>query len=170
MAITFTALGKINVGSGGQASLEFTSISSVYDDLIILLSARSARVDTDDTIRIDFNSYAGTNLSSIRIEGTGSSRSSSTDSSNISFRIGAANLTASTFGNTKIYLPNYTLSGNKQILIENVTENNSTTSWQSFNYGNWASSSAITSIKLVSANSANFAQHTTADLYGIKNT
>lgn len=170
MALTYIPIATTTVGSGGATDIQFTSIPSTYTDLVILLSLRSARVDTDDTIRIDFNSFASTSLSSRRLEGNGASASSTTDASNISFRTLAANQFASTFGNTIIYIPNYADSNNKRVSIDNVTENNATTAWASLSGGIWSSSSAITAIKIFSANSANFAQYSTATLYGINST
>jgi len=170
MALTYTAIATVTVGSGGAADIQFTSIPGTYTDLLLLLSLRSARVDTDDTIRIDFNSFAGTNLQSRRIEGNGASASCANDASNISFRTLEANPTASNFGNNVIYIPNYAGSNNKSVSIDNVTENNATTAWASLSAGLWSSSSAITAIKVFSANSANLAQYSTATLYGIKNT
>lgn len=171
MAITYKAISTVTVtASGGAADIQFTSIPATETDLLILLSLRSARADTDDTIRLDFNSFAGTNLQSRRIEGNGSTVSASADGSFISFRTLAANHTASTFGNVSIYIANYAGSTNKSVSIDNVTENNATTAWASLNAGLWSSSSAISAIKIYSANSANLAQYTTATLYGIKNT
>jgi hypothetical protein len=46
MANTFTLIASSTVGSGGAASIDFTSISSTYTDLVVKLSLRN----TEDTI------------------------------------------------------------------------------------------------------------------------
>ena len=43
MATTYTLISSVTVGSGGAASIEFTSIPSTYTDLVLKLSARSSR-------------------------------------------------------------------------------------------------------------------------------
>ena len=40
MALTYTALASVTVGSGGAANIEFTSIPGTYTDLVMLVSLR----------------------------------------------------------------------------------------------------------------------------------
>jgi hypothetical protein len=82
--------------------------------------------------------------------------------------IPAATSTANTFGNVAIYIPNYTSSNNKSISVDGVGENNATTAFADLYAGLWANSSAITSITLYNIIS-DFAEFSTATLYGIKN-
>jgi hypothetical protein len=169
MAATFTKIATVTVGSGGAAHIEFTSIPATYTDLYIALSIRSARADTDDQILIDFNSYAGTNLSYRNLVGNGASASSANGSTGIYVRIDAANNTASTFTSAYYYIPNYAGSNYKSLSVDSAFENNSTTAYLNMVAGLWSSTSAITSLKIYSANSENIAQYSTATLYGIKN-
>jgi len=75
------------------------------------------------------------------------------------------------FSNSEYYIPNYTLSNNKSVSVDGVTEKNAATDiYMSLVSGLWANSSAITSLKLMPMYSLSFAQHSTATLYGIKNT
>lgn len=167
MATTYNKIATVTVGSGGAANIEFTSIPATYTDLCLVLSLRSARSDTDDSVALEFNS-SSTNLSMRRILGTGSSASSASTST-IPIRLVADTATASTFGNTCIYIPNYASSNYKSVFIDNVTEANATLAFAELVAGLWSSSSAITSIKLTSQNAANVKQYSTATLYGIKN-
>jgi hypothetical protein len=84
-----------------------------------------------------------------------------------------ASSTSNTFGNTEFYIPNYTGSQNKSLSVDGVTENNTSSTYMlSLSSSIWADTSAITSITLYAVNvgSANkFVEHTTATLYGIKN-
>jgi hypothetical protein len=167
MANTFELIASVTA-SGSSSSIEFTSIPSTYTDLCLDLSIRSARVDTDDTIYMDFNAYAGTNLSQRRLEGNGSSVSSSS-ASLIAFRANAANNTASTFTSAMIYLPNYASSNNKSLSLDSAFENNSSTAYLNLIAGLWSSTTAISSLKVYPASASNFAQYSTAYLYGVKN-
>jgi hypothetical protein len=166
MPDTFTLIQAVTVGSGGQAAIDFTSIPSTYTDLYVALSGRSTRSAASDFAQIQFNGSTA-NLSGRYLLGEGTI-SSFTDTSVYAY-ISAANATASTFGNAGYYIPNYTSSNNKSIFVNSVGENNSGTSGQFtlvFLAGLWSNSAAITSIKLVNI-SGNFAQHSTAYLYGI---
>jgi hypothetical protein len=48
MANTYEAIATVEVGSGGAATIEFTSIPATYTDLVVKVSARNARVDVID--------------------------------------------------------------------------------------------------------------------------
>jgi hypothetical protein len=168
MANTYVKIASVSLSSAA-ASIEFTSLPATYTDLCIKYSLRSARVDTDDTVNVDFNAYAGTNLSMKRLEGNGAS-ASSVSTSTIAFRIDAANNTASTFTSVEIYIPNYANSSyNKSLSIDYCFEQNGTTAYSGLVAGLWSSTAAITSIKITSGNSANFDTYSTATLYGIIN-
>jgi hypothetical protein len=43
MATTYEAIETVEVGSGGAADIEFTSIPGTYTDLVVKVSARNAR-------------------------------------------------------------------------------------------------------------------------------
>ena len=163
MANTFIQIGStVTVGSGGAANIEFASIPATYTDLLLFVSARSST--TNDYYRININSSA-LNFSGLYLGSTGTSVV--TGSSSPAFgRMTQSGYTANTFGNDFWYLPNYTSSNNKSISVDAVTENNSTTSYLDLVAGLWSQSAAITNIKFV-PNTGNFAQYTTATLYGI---
>jgi hypothetical protein len=108
--------------------------------------------------------------------GTGSSVISETNSAAgagsgylIGENINGASSTSSTFSNGEFYIPNYAGSTNKSISMDLVMENNATAGYQSLTAGLWSNTSAITSIKLQSANGFNFVIYSTAYLYGVKN-
>ena len=48
MANTFKKIQTVTVGSGGAASIDFTSIPQTYTDLKIVLSARTNRANATD--------------------------------------------------------------------------------------------------------------------------
>jgi hypothetical protein len=43
MALTYTAIKTVTVGSGGAANIDFTSIPQTYTDLVLKVSARMNR-------------------------------------------------------------------------------------------------------------------------------
>ena len=83
--------------------------------------------------------------------------------------IDGGNATASTFGNTMLYIPNYTSSNNKSSSSDGVAETNATNVNMAMIANLWSNTAAITSIKLTPATGATLQQYSTATLYGIKN-
>lgn len=173
MPNTYTLISSVTVGAGGAASIDFTSIPQTYTDLCLKLSARNDASNVAGGVWIQFNG-ATTNLSSRLIYGYGSGVGSATSASTLDSYDNANSSTASTFGNAEFYIPNYAGSNNKSVSIDSVLENNATEGRQMLTAGLWASTSAITSIKLLTFNNsnsaaANFVQYSTAYLYGVKN-
>jgi len=166
MANTFVAIATVTVGSGGAANIEFTSIPATYTDLVILISARSTGADPNIMIR--FNS-SSSNFSQKRLVGDGSSAASYGTYGEWSAWASASTDTASTFGNSLIYISNYGSSNYKSLSSDAVSENNGTTAYMTLGAELWSNTAAITSVSFVMGSSNNFSQHSTATLYGIKN-
>ena len=170
MALTYVAIATVTVGSGGAANIEFTSIPATYTDLVVKLSGRSTHSSTD-TVQLTFNSN-GSNYDYRSLLGDGSAANSyGGDTSTylpIQFIPGTSQ-TASTFSNMEVYIPNYAGSTNKSVSTDSVQENNATSAYAGLYAHIWSNTSAITSVKLDPVN-GNFAQYSTATLYGIKNT
>jgi hypothetical protein len=169
MAYTYSKISSVTVGSGGSSSIDFIAIPQNYTDLLISLSGRSVRSAVNDVLYMKFNSSTSDYSSKI-LEGNGASATSySGGSSAFSDILGipAATSTANTFGNVAIYIPNYTSSNNKSISVDGVGENNATTAFVDLYAGLLSNTAAITSITLYNIIS-NFAQYSTATLYGIK--
>lgn len=163
---TYVQIATVTVtAAGGQAAIDFTSIPSTYTDLLIKLSARS----TSTSIGLVLKPNGSTSSISARhIEGAGSGNAISYTSTNIAGYMTPSTATTSTFGNTEIYIPNYAGSTNKSISSDSVTENNATAAYGLLTAWLWSNTAAITSISLTSdSGTNNFAQHSTATLYGI---
>lgn len=165
MANTFSAIATVTVGSGGAANIEFTSIPSTYTDLVVLISARSTGADPNIMIR--FNS-SSSNFTQRRLTGDGSSAVSGGSYGEWSAWASASTDTASTFGNSLIYIPNYNSSTNKAFSSDAVSENNGTTAYMTLGAELWSNTAAITSVSFIMGSNYNFAQYSTATLYGIK--
>lgn len=172
MPNTFTKIASVTVGSGGAASIDFSSIPSTYTDLLVYISARSSRSNPSDTVFLKFNN-TNTTYTTRRVYGTGSSAGSDTGSTGNGIDvapINAATSTASTFSNQQIYIPNYAGSTQKSISYDGVQENNSATAWfNTLNAGLWTTTSAINQITLT-PDVGTLVQYTTATLYGISKT
>ena len=167
MANTYTLIASSTVGSGRAATIDFTSIPGTYTDLLLSVSLRSTEALVETNATISFNSSSA-NKSARTLYGNGSTASSFTYASEIYLWLSGANSTASTFGNSQYYIPNYVSSNNKSISIDSTSENNATLVAQSLSAGLWSNSAAITSIT-ITCGGGNFVQYSTAYLYGIKN-
>ena len=154
------AIQTVTVGSGGQASIEFTTIAADYTDLKVVVSGRCSTTDTTATLA--FNT--GGTYTRRTLLGSGSAASSNTSA--VDFRISQSGDTASTFGNSEIYIPNYAGSTTKSYSVDSVNENNATAAFQAITAGLWNQTAAITSI-ILTPGSGNFVEHSSATLYGI---
>jgi hypothetical protein len=165
---TYTLIASNTVGSGGVASVTFSSIPTTYTDLVVLVSCRSSQVGAfADYGQITFNGSSST-FSYKDVYGNGSSASSTGASVNTIFVYQGNAATASTFGNASIYIPNYTSANNKSFSIDSVVENNGTTGYDTLTAGLWSTTTAINSVGLAPA-SGTWLQHSTFTLYGISN-
>lgn len=153
-------ISNATVGAGGAATITFSSIPGTYTDLVLIISARATSTTSD--ITINFNG-SSSSFSGRYLQGSGGGTSSTTSTTFIG-RASISTDTASTFGNIQVLIPNYAGSTNKSFAVETVTENNNTTAYQQIVSGLWSNTAAITSITL---NLANFAENSTAYLYGI---
>ena len=176
MANTYTLIASSTVGSGGSATIDFTSIPATYTDLLLKFSLRTSGTgDAFENVKLQFNGSGGTAYSDRLIYGNSTSALSASNSSqaNTFFQYSdAAGSTANTFSNGEIYVPNYAGSTNKSVSVDSVTENNSA----STNFAImalaaelWSNTAAINRITLTPNVATLFAQYSTAYLYGISN-
>ena len=165
---TFIKISTITVGSGGAASIDFTSIPATYTDLVIKVAARTDRASTNDYFYMKFNGSTS-GYTDKSLYGNGSVAQSETGNSTTAafmFAVPGASNTASAFGNADIYIPNYASANYKSVSSDAVIENNATAAIAGLNANLWSNTAAITSIALNSIGS--FVQYSSATLYGIK--
>lgn len=172
MANTFKKIQTVTVGSGGAASIDFTSIPQTYTDLKIVSSLRVTYDGGNSWIDgiVTFNgSTSGYSERFLYGDGStvGSASQSSTGLKWAAFAVDSG-ATASVFSNNELYIPNYTSSNNKSVSSDSVTENNGTVAQQSLHAGLWSNSAAITSVTLTPG-FGSFVQYSTATLYGVSN-
>jgi len=168
----FESIATVTVGSGGAANIEFTSIPGTYQHLQLRWITRTARANVTDSIYVQFNNdtTAANYVAYHFLSGDGSSTSAGFD--NTVARAYLGNATAGTAG-ANIFAVGVTdildyssTSKNKVLRTLSGNDRNGSGAVQLFSSMR-ISLSAITSIKIVAEN-ANFAQHTTAALYGVK--
>lgn len=164
MADTFRKIATVTVGSGGSATMAFTSIPATYTDLCLLITSQTT---SNNYIKININSDTGSNYTYKVIRGSGTAAGSfyQLDWTGTAYVFGYSD---SGWSSHSVYIPNYTGSKIKSILSESVQEANTTTAYSWLGGGIWNNTSAITSISIASQ-TLNFAQYSSATLYGIKN-
>lgn len=166
--MTMTLIATVAVSSNPTT---LSSIPQTFSDLKIVGSLRSTAAQTWDTWYIRFNGNSSSLYTSYALYGTGSSadvNNGITPDTAVYFSntLPAANVTANTFNNFEMYIPNYAGATNKSFAVDVVTENNATGSYQAITAGRWASTSAVTSITFGTTGS-NFTTGSTISIYGI---
>jgi hypothetical protein len=169
MAVTYKLIQTVTVGSGGAASIDFTSIPQTFTDLVIQISSRSNRAAaTSDNLEIEFNGVSAS-LSFRYLSGNGSTATSANGAYGFVGDTTSATATATVFSSHSVYIPNYAGSTNKPHSADSVTENNATEAVQGLVAGLWSNTAAITSLSLFPRIGSLLLEHSSASLYGIKN-
>jgi hypothetical protein len=127
-------------------NITFSSIPQTFDDLVLLVSPRTSLNGGGFSDALSFNgSTANRTHRRLGNDGsTGINVNSSTDG-NIAWTSGAQ-ITANTFANSSIYIPNYRLSIHKQAYSLAVVENNASEGYMGVWGWIWADNAAVTSI------------------------
>lgn len=169
MADAMKLIGTVTLGSTAT-SINFTSIPQTATDLVILLSVRGDLFNPQIGHFLRFNGDTGSNYSDRQLSGNGSTAASGSNGAGgtaiYTGQAPAATQTANIFGNTSIYIPNYTSSVAKSVSVDAVRENNSTASAIFMVAGRWEGTAAITSLSIV-CEASNWIAGSTASLYSI---
>ena len=166
MANTFTLIASSTVGSGGAASIDFSSIPNTYTDLVLVYSLRSTVSSPYANNLLRFNGSTSS-YNMIRLYGDGSSASSYSNTDIFDVSDGDT-ATSNSFGSGKYYIPRYAGNTYKSALGDSAQEQNASTAQLLLNAGLWSNTSAITQITLVPT-SGTYKQYSTAYLYGVSN-
>lgn len=162
---TYIQIATVTVGSGGAATMAFSSIPTTYTDLKLVASSRTTASQPNDDITLQFNG-SSSNFTYRIVQGTGSAAASYSGSTGRGGPTDGNTATANTFGSFELYIPNHAGSNNKSYSIETLTENDITTAYAELDAGLWSQTAAINAITLGAAG-GNFVQYSTATLYGI---
>jgi hypothetical protein len=157
--------------NASAASVTFANIpQSGYTDLKIVISSRTNRANAVDSLGFYFNGDATVARYSGRVlYGTGSSAASNAPSPvNDETMFTAGNsATASTFGNSELYIPNYTSSNQKSASVDSVGENNATTARMNISAILYDQTTAISSVTFIPITGTTILEGSTFSLYGI---
>lgn len=169
MANTYELITK-SILSSSQTSVDFTSISSSYTDLKVVMSYRSDQSASNDSGYCYFNG-SSSGYSNKFLYGTGSATGSvGSNTTGIYLApLNAGTSTSNTFSNTEFYIPNYTSSNYKSVSVDGVQEDNNGTAFMAINAGLWSNTAAINRITIYPATGPNFVSGSSFYLYGIKN-
>lgn len=160
-------ISTVTVGSGGAATIDFTGIPQTYTDLVLVSSVRTSRAAYHESLTMSFNGLT-TNRTNRRIYADGTGAASTNDTTMYGGQAAGATATASTFGSSMTYVPNYSGSSNKSSSNDGVSENNATNALAMLNANLWSSTAAITQITLTPENGGTIQQYSTVTLYGIR--
>jgi hypothetical protein len=168
MPVTYKKIASVTVGSGGAATIDFTSIPSTYTDLVIKTSVRTDRPFVSEALAVKLNNNTS-NYSSREVTYDNGGVASYTNLFGVGYVINSQgnSTTSNTFSNQEIYIPNYAGSTNKSFFADSVAENNGTDARAELSALLWSNTAAITSIVLSSYTGYTILQHSTAVLYGI---
>jgi hypothetical protein len=170
MANTFELIASSIASGGSVSSIDFTSIPGTYKDLCVILSSRDTYSGPALEVFLRFNGITTNTYTYRRLQGSASSATSQAGGDTKMFIGGhpGATATSNTFSSIQIYIPNYAGSTQKSVSVDAAfLEISSGYAFAYFNTGLNTTTSAITSITLLPQ--TQFAQHTTAYLYGVKN-
>lgn len=177
MAITFEAISSVTIGASATNSVSFTNIPNTYTDLQLFYSAKTSQgTGYSQNMRLTFNGstsqYAEVILYKAGEAVNATSKALGTDAYLNWPALAQENVGTSIFGTGYFYIPNYTSTNTKSILNNYISEDdNATAPWITQSIGRWdaATDAAITSFALT-LGAGNYAQYSTFNLYGIKNT
>ena len=168
MANTYIQIGStVTVGGGGAATIAFTSIPATFTDLKVVYSARTTDSASWNVAYVKFNTDTTAANYPTRYLFAFSTTVGSGTANQFAGYLTSTAMTSSTFANNEIYVPNYLSSTQKSFSVDSVTEGNSATLIPSqLTAGIWTDTSAINQITLT-PDAGNFAEYSTATLYGI---
>jgi len=165
---SYESIATVTVGSGGSATITFSSIPATYTHLQLRGIGRD---NLGNSVEMTFNSDTGTNYARHRLIGNGTAASATGTISlaNIPLLANAGLPTAAnTFGVFVIDILDYT-NTNKYTTARVLSgQDINGSGGVDFTSGLWLNTNAISTITLTGASSAIFQQYSQFALYGIK--
>jgi hypothetical protein len=164
----YESIATVTVGSGGQATISFTSIPSTYEHLQIRVLGRSAFVDDTDNLSLKLNgSSSASGWHILRGNGSAASALGYTIYLPAAPYFPAANQSSSIFGASVIDILDYKNTNKYKVWRALGGADHNGSGNITLTSGLYQSTSAITSIDL-SFNNGNAAQYSHFALYGCK--
>lgn len=151
------------------ATVTFSNIPDIYEDLLLVASGRTTYTSTlDSNMRLRFNNDATASYIVEAAYGNGASGAQFRNTYDHIYGgfVPSAIATASTFSSSKIRISNYAKSITKEVSIENVHENNASTAYIGLIHALWNKTTPITEIDIYTNNNP-YVQHSSFTLYGV---
>lgn len=166
-ATSYESIATVTVGSGGAASVDFTSISSTYSHLQIRHINSAGSSSGTDSLLIRLNSDSGSNYTYHVLYGNGTSALASAATSQTSAAVSQASLSSTIFAGGIIDILDYANTNKYKTLrgLSGVDFNGSGVI--ALESSVWMNTAAVTSIN-IRRNGANLNQYSHFALYGIK--
>ena len=167
----YGAMVPIATAEPNNAQIVFNNIPQIYQDLMIVVSARSAGSSSTGSIEGRFNGDTGSNYSWTWMQGNGTSAISGRGSNATVLVLGraAGSSTASNFFCTAVtHILNYSNTSTNKTVIERGADDQNGSGVVEMWISLWRSTAAITSITMATPGQTNFAAGSTATLYGIR--
>lgn len=164
----YDSIATTTVGSGGTASITFSSIPSTYQHL--QLRAISKNASSSNFAAMRFNSDSGSNYSAHYLDGDGASVTAGGSSNYDRSYFGYTSTSSQTniFGASIVDILDYKDTNKfKTVRILTGVDINGAGGYVELSSSSWRSTSAITDINIFFS-STNFAQYSQIALYGIK--
>jgi len=166
----------LSVGAAGASTISFTSIPNTYKHLQIRAFAKTNRATYGtDSYYMRFNSDTGANYAYHWIRGNGATAtaSASTGTNEIYIESASGTNVSSSYGAAVIDILDYTSTSKFKTTrtLSGVDINGTISSYGGFVYfqsGLWRSTSALTSIQIISDDADAFQQYSSFALYGIE--
>ena len=159
------------VANGTSSAISFTNIPQNYQDLFLVINARSAYSSATAQVYTYLNSDGSALYSRSRLYGNGSAATSdrtSNDTAAYIAEIPGASATSGIFGSGVMHILNYANTSTfKTVLIRSAVDLNGsgfTHLW----VNTYRSTNAIRGFDIFNSSASNFTSGTTATLYGIR--
>jgi hypothetical protein len=165
---SYESIQTVNVGSGGQATISFTSIPSTYKNLQVRGIARAT--SGNQYLKVQLNNDTGANYTYHELFGTGASAAvdkATAQTGALAISSVAGSVAANYFAAILIDVLDYTNTNKYKTLRGLDGLDYGSTGQIVFNSGLWLSTSAVTRLDLI-PNASTFAQYSSFALYGIK--
>lgn len=167
---SYESIATTTVGSGGSATVTFSSIPSTYTHLQIRIIGRIDQSNTDDNIYVRFNGDNGANYAGHYFFGTGSTAvaaAAANQNQGVACRTTGGSSSANIFGVGTCDILDYA-NTNKNKTVRVLTGHDQNGEGLIFLMSTlWRNTSAVTSITLFTL-AGNMTQYTQLALYGIK--
>jgi hypothetical protein len=167
---SYESIATVTVGSGGQASVSFTSIPATYTHLQIRGIGRMTGAFSFEEYQITFNSDTGANYSTHYVQGSGTAASASAQVSQVACRSGSwiagTSVTGSVFGTTVFDIIDYANTNKYKTMRMFGGMDANGSGYVGLASGLWMNTNAITTVTLDVP--SDFAEYSQFALYGIK--